>query len=1350
MKMTTFSPKRNTQFSLMGLAGLVILTLVLIYTGILPFGNNQWSDKNYSARADVFSVSGGDQSPVFTGKLIIDPAKPKIGEKQYFSIWAKDTDGIKEVTLTIKESTGKSKEIPLKLKEGTNKNGKWEGSWKAKRLSQETQYTANFIATNLKKQTTELTTFFDILGSDIQGLFGVKGAYASCTPKTKSVACGSKACGTVSDGCGGTIICGSCISGCSGTTYITRTCSSGTCIQAGSTPNSPSCGACIPKTKSVACGSKACGSSSDGCGGTLSCGSCPSGGCSGTTYVTYSCSSSGTCTASNSTNDSRCCTPKSQSAACGSKVCGSASDGCSGTISCGNCPSDCSGFTLRTYTCSSTGKCNLSNSVSNSSDCGYISNPCNFSETGATNINSSCLIPAGSTFGANGGDLVINKAIKMESNSIIGAEGGDITIGSTITMESGSTIIFNQGKSVKLEGPNAYILMDKTGTVIRKDHLNFYNLTVTNPGTGSGTVNFNPPNMSYALASGTSRSYSYNLNTSVTLTATQSTGSSFAGWTGCTSSSGATCTVLMTVAKNITARFNAVCVPESTSSACGSRNCGTTVNNCGTTVSCGGSCSTTCTSPYTFNVRTCSSGRCTITSSTPNSPSCGYVPTCVPESTSTTCGSRVCGTAVNNCGTTVSCGTGVCTAGSTEACSSSCSYRECSAGSCVTRNTYIYGTRACNSSCQWGSCSLSGSCPASTCSTSANCACVPESTSTTCSGKECGTAVNNCGTTVSCGGSCSTTCTSPYTLNFRTCSSGRCTITSSTPNSTSCGYTPPACVPLSKSAACGSKVCGDAWDNCKYISCGTGVCSAGSTEACSSSCSYRECSAGSCVTRNTYIYGTRACNSSCQWGSCSLSGSCPASTCSTSANCACVPAPNPCGGDKCGTAINSCGTPVSCGSCGYDCSGTTRRTLTCGPGYCVPSGATTPNSPDCGYVPPCTPLSQSVACSGRNCGSVDNGCNTGSFNCGSCPNDCSGTTLRTYTCSSSGSCTLSGSTSNSPSCGYVPPCVNNCGSRQCGSVNDSCGISRSCGSCPNTTCSGTTLVTYTCSSGGSCTQSSIPNSTSCGYVPPCVNNCGSRECGTAVDSCGVSKTCGSCPSGGCYNYRWRTYTCSSGGSCSYTESAAGDSRCCSSLCGSRQCGSVNDSCGISRSCGSCPNTTCSGTTQVTYTCSSGGSCTQSSIPNSTSCGYVPPCVPNSQSTTCGGRQCGSVVNNCGTPVSCGSCPGTTCSGTTLVTYTCSSGGSCTQSSIPNSTSCGYCAPPTCGGGKCGTLTNSCGTVNCGGCTINFSGSCAGCGYAGCAWNQKGYGYCASWGYCQIGCAYSSSCVNPDGTPKCGG
>jgi endoglucanase len=76
-------------------------------------------------------------------------------------------------------------------------------------------------------------------------------------------------------------------------------------------------------------------------------------------------------------------------------------------------------------------------------------------------------------------------------------------------------------------------------------------LTVTRAGTGTGTVTSAPSGVNC----GTTCSASYANGTSVTLTATAATGSTFAGWSGACTGTGA-CTVSMSAARAVTATFN--------------------------------------------------------------------------------------------------------------------------------------------------------------------------------------------------------------------------------------------------------------------------------------------------------------------------------------------------------------------------------------------------------------------------------------------------------------------------------------------------------------------------------------------------------------------------------------------------------------------------------------------------------------------------------------------------------------------------------------------------------------------------------------------------------------------------
>ncbi|MFN8636310.1 MAG: kelch repeat-containing protein [Chloroflexota bacterium] len=76
-------------------------------------------------------------------------------------------------------------------------------------------------------------------------------------------------------------------------------------------------------------------------------------------------------------------------------------------------------------------------------------------------------------------------------------------------------------------------------------------LTVTRAGSGTGTVTSTPA----GIACGATCSMTLAPGTSVTLTAAPAAGTSFAGWTGCDTSSGTSCTVTMTAAKTVTATF---------------------------------------------------------------------------------------------------------------------------------------------------------------------------------------------------------------------------------------------------------------------------------------------------------------------------------------------------------------------------------------------------------------------------------------------------------------------------------------------------------------------------------------------------------------------------------------------------------------------------------------------------------------------------------------------------------------------------------------------------------------------------------------------------------------------------
>ena len=110
-----------------------------------------------SERAAKFSTSGGLDYPKFVKELIIDPKNPGEGEKQIFSVWVEDPDGVGKVTAVIKTNKGEET-IEFKLAEGEETEGRWQGSWKAKDILIDSRYTydIDFKAVNKKGKETKV------------------------------------------------------------------------------------------------------------------------------------------------------------------------------------------------------------------------------------------------------------------------------------------------------------------------------------------------------------------------------------------------------------------------------------------------------------------------------------------------------------------------------------------------------------------------------------------------------------------------------------------------------------------------------------------------------------------------------------------------------------------------------------------------------------------------------------------------------------------------------------------------------------------------------------------------------------------------------------------------------------------------------------------------------------------------------------------------------------------------------------------------------------------------------------------------------------------------------------------
>jgi uncharacterized repeat protein (TIGR02543 family) len=114
-----------------------------------------------------------------------------------------------------------------------------------------------------------------------------------------------------------------------------------------------------------------------------------------------------------------------------------------------------------------------------------------------------------------------------------------------------------------------------------------YTLTVLKAGTGTGTVTGG------GISCGAACSAVLVSGTAVTLTATADAGSTFASWTGCDSSAGATCDVTVTADRTVTATFDPIITPPQYTLAVVKGGTGT-----GTVTGGGIACGATCSASY--------------------------------------------------------------------------------------------------------------------------------------------------------------------------------------------------------------------------------------------------------------------------------------------------------------------------------------------------------------------------------------------------------------------------------------------------------------------------------------------------------------------------------------------------------------------------------------------------------------------------------------------------------------------------------------------------------------------------------------------------------------------------------
>lgn len=182
------------------------------------------------------------------------------------------------------------------------------------------------------------------------------------------------------------------------------------------------------------------------------------------------------------------------------------------------------------------------------------------------------------------------------SSAVMGS-GGSISPSGTIFMDSGSSQTFtftpNTGyhiDTIRVDGtpigkPTTYTFdsVQANHTIWSYFDKNYYALTVTKSGSGSGTVSSSPSGINCGTSCTT---YNY-YGTTYTLTATPSADSVFSGWSACPGTG--TCTVMLDEPKTVTAIFTKKNYYTLTVTKAGSGSGSVTSSPAG--INCGASCS---------------------------------------------------------------------------------------------------------------------------------------------------------------------------------------------------------------------------------------------------------------------------------------------------------------------------------------------------------------------------------------------------------------------------------------------------------------------------------------------------------------------------------------------------------------------------------------------------------------------------------------------------------------------------------------------------------------------------------------------------------------------------------------
>jgi hypothetical protein len=421
-----------------------------------------------------------------------------------------------------------------------------------------------------------------------------------------------------------------------------------------------------------------------------------------------------------------------------------------------------------------------------------------------------------------------------------------------------------------------------------------------------------------------------------------------------------------------------------------------------------------------------------------------------------------------------------------------------------------------------------------------------------------------------------------------------------------CASTENLCVRVSQEVACEGKQCGVEGDGCggTYLcgTCPTGQqCGAVAASQCAAAAtgSTTECPARitSCASVGAQcgVIGN-GCGGTIDCGGCptgELCGNDPARPQQCAPYDACEPiAPEVACAGKCGVVGDGCGSTYNCETEELGCSGTE----TCGGGGVAF---------ECGEGDDysCQPIDDAVACQGRQCGYVADGCGTAI--------DCSGGSG----CGAGNQCRNGQCEALAPTCSPTPQGTA-CAGKECGVVGNGCGGTYQCGS-----------NNGACDAGEQC---GAIDAYQCDVPPPnpsdpnCVGRskteaCAGKECGVAYDGCGTTGIhvyqCGAlngaCP-GGEFCGAQAAYQCDP---LPTQPACVPNGKTCASE--GWACGTFVDNCGNTSSCGSCATSqSCMGGITGPTTCVSVAGGSGSDCPL---CAAVPTSCGSNQLTRLTGR-----------------------------------------------------------------------------------------------------------------------------------